>query len=62
MTTFHRICIQNYHITDADGVSFLLHRGKEYLTSAEKDGTVVVFSQYWVSVPASIFAGEEPFT
>ena len=69
MKTFNRICIKNYEIHDSDGATFSLERGKEYRTSAvnhapsivgpeAKEGHVVVFSNYWVSVPVDIFAGE----
>jgi hypothetical protein len=62
MQTFHRICIQDHTVTDQEGTSFTVERGKEYLTSAEDKGSVVVFSRYWVPVPATIFAGEKEFT
>ena len=72
MKTFKRICIKNLKIIE-DGKVFELKRGKEYMTSAEgegasiqepkpKHGHVVVFSNYWVSVPTEYFAGEIKFT
>lgn len=60
MKTFRRVCIETYTVTDQEGTSFTLERAKEYLTSLEKDGNVVVFSRYWVTVPVSIFAGAQP--
>ncbi len=62
MKTMKRVCVQDYTVTDAEGASFTVKRAKEYITSGEKDGTVVVFSQYWVRVPVSIFAGEVAYT
>ena len=63
MTTFQRICIQDHTIRDQEGTEFTLRRAKEYTTSAEReDGTVMVFSQYWVRVPIAFFAGALPFT
>ena len=61
MKTFNRICIEEYVIHEGDAVLHL-ERGKEYTTSAEIDGDVKVFSNYWAWVPVSIFAGEIRFT
>lgn len=60
MKTFKRVCLEDYTIVDAEGTTFTVERAKEYTTSAEKDGTVVVFSRYWVTVPVRIFAGAVP--
>ena len=58
MITYNRICIKNYEIKDGD-IFLVLERGKEYRTSAEKEGTVTVFSKYWAyGIPVEIFAGE----
>ena len=62
MRTYNRICIEDYEIEDSEGTKFNLKRGKEYLTSQEKNGEVCVFSTYWVYVPSSLFAGERLFT
>ena len=62
MTTFKRICIKNYQISDDDDNVLTLIQGQEYLTSADKGGEVCVFTRYWVYVPADIFAGAEQFT
>lgn len=61
MKTFHRICLQDYHVTDGK-VSFVLKRGAEYITSVEReDGTVTVFTQFWISgIPVSLFGGSVP--
>ena len=53
---------QNATVIDAEGTAFTIHRAEEYTTSAERDGTVMVFSQYWVRVPLRVFAGEVKFT
>lgn len=68
MQTFKRICIKDFTVTDSYGKSFTVYRGKEYRTSAVncapaigpdpvKDH-VIVFSTYWVPIPANVFAGE----
>jgi hypothetical protein len=62
METYKRICIKNYKIEE-NRSSFELQRGKEYLTSKEKEETVTVFTTFWIKlVPVSIFAGEIEFT
>lgn len=63
MQTFNRICIKDWEITAENGDHFKAVRGKEYTTSTEhEDGTVTVFSNYWVRVPVDHFAGEQQFT
>ena len=57
-----RICIKNWEIIAQNGDRFKVERGKEYLTSNEKNKEVIVFSNYWVSIPVSCFAGEQKFT
>lgn len=61
MKTYCRICLHDYSVTDDDR-SFTLQRGAEYLTSAKRDdGTVTVFTSYWISgVPVLLFGGEVP--
>ena len=62
METYNRICIEDYVVKAENGDILELYRGKEYLTSIERDGKVTVFSSYWVKVPAEIFAGAQRFT
>ena len=62
MQTFNRICIEDLTIRDNTGQCFEIKRGKEYLTSAEEDGKVTVFTNFWVKVPITHFAGEKEFT
>lgn len=48
-----------YTVTDREGTSFTVERGREYLTSSEDaDKRVMVFSTYWVRIPVWVFAGE----
>ena len=55
MKTFERVCIKDFKP--------YIKRGKIYLTSDEKDGTVTVFTSYWIfDVPVSVFAGGFLFT
>lgn len=60
MKVFRRICIKDYTLEAQNGDKLELFRGKEYTTSDEKDDKVVVFTNFWVGVPAGLFAGEEP--
>lgn len=60
-TMFHRICLEDYTITDEEGTSFTLKRGKEYTTTCQTHGTVLVCSRYWVRVPVSLFGGDRQF-
>ena len=63
MTTFKRICIQDWEVTAKNGDHFEVERGKEYITSGEHgDGTVTVFGTFFVPVPRVYFAGEKRFT
>ena len=55
MKTFERVCIKDYES--------YLEFGKKYITSAERDGRVTVFTNYWIpDVPVDVFAGEVVFT
>lgn len=60
-TTFTRICIEAYTIVDDDR-TFTLTPGTAYITSPDRDGQIQVYAQYWVWVPARIFAGAVQFT
>lgn len=62
MQTFRRICLKDHTIQDKCGQTFTVDRGKEYITSPEKNGMVTVFSNYWVPLPVELFGGEIEFT
>ena len=63
MKTFKRICIDDWEVAAENGDHFQVKRGKEYLTSDEHDdGTVTVFTNFWVRTPVEVFAGERSFT
>ena len=72
METFNRICIKDYEIKDDYGNSARVERGKEYITSAVNSapqlgpkpqrGYVIVFANFWFSVPIEHFAGEQKCT
>lgn len=62
MKTFNRVCIKTHSISDQKGNSLTIEKGKQYLTSEEKNKEVMVFSKYWVWLPVELFAGEEIFT
>lgn len=63
MTTYKRICIEDSAIEAENGDRQELKRGQEYITSGlHEDGTVTVFSTYWVRFPVTVFAGEKRFT
>ena len=54
------ICVKDWSIEALNGDRLDLKRGKEYTTSPEKNGRVVVFGRFWVLAPASVFAGFKP--
>jgi len=63
MKTFKRICIKNFKLIDDEGQKLELNRGQEYTTSKKDvDNNVTVFTNFWVSVPVKLFAGEQIFT
>jgi hypothetical protein len=62
MQTFNRICIKDYELEAKNGERLILKRGKEYTTSPEVDGEVTVFTNFWVKIPADVFAGAIEFT
>ena len=62
MKTFNRICIKSAFMEAQNGDRQEIECGREYLTSDEKDGLVVVFSTFWVPFKAELFAGEIEFT
>ena len=63
MTTYQSICIKDFVVEAQNGDRLELSRGREYITSpVQKNNKVVVFSNFWVSVPADIFAGSQLFT
>lgn len=62
MKTYRRICIKNFELSAENGDYLKLKKGKEYLTSPENEGEVTVFTNFWVEVPADLFAGEILFS
>ena len=58
MAVFKRICLCDKTITEGDK-TLIMKRGKEYTTSAEVNGEVRVFTQYWAWLPVDWFAGEQ---
>lgn len=64
MTTFRRECIEDYQIVDDDGTPILkLKKGNSYITTAEKDGKVLLFDQWWgAKVPIEVFGASKRFT
>lgn len=56
MKVYYAICIGDDRIEALNGDVQEIKRGKEYTVSEPKDGTVMVFSRFWVEFPASRFA------
>ena len=55
-----QLCIKSFEVTDENGAYWKAEQGKKYTTSLPKeDGNVVVFSNYWVSVPVDHFVPAE---
>ena len=54
---FERRCVQDWHIEAENGDRQDCVAGKTYTTSRvhDEDGTVTVFSRFWVRAPFSIF-------
>lgn len=53
---YERICLRDWFIEDQAGNRQECKRGKTYTTSRpHDDGTVTVFSSYWVRAPQEIF-------
>jgi hypothetical protein len=60
MEVYERICLKDWHIEAENGDRQELKRGKSYTTTASHDdGTVIVFSRFWVRAPLDVF---EPVT
>ena len=59
MEIYERICLKDWHIEAQNGDRQELRRGKTYTTAASKDGTIKVFSTFWVDAPIDVF---EPLT
>ena len=62
MKMFKRICIKSDFVAAQNGDRQEIQRGREYLTSDEKDGMVTVFATFWVPFKAELFAGKIEFT
>ena len=61
MKVYERICLHDWHVDALNGDRQDCKRGKAYTTSApHEDGTVTVFSSFWVRAPGSIFEPFEP--
>lgn len=58
MEVYERVYTQDFPMIDSEGTRFALERGKTYTVSRPEKGKVVVFSKYWVSVPATLFVDE----
>lgn len=62
METYKRICINDLFINN-EGKTFILEKGKEYITSSIKNDRVTVYDKYWVTnIPIQFFKGEDEFT
>ena len=56
MKVYDRICLKDWHVEAQNGDRQDLKRGETYTTSASlPDGTVTVFSTFWVRAPLDVF-------
>lgn len=56
MEVFTAVCIEDWHIEAENGDRQDCKKGERYTISApRKDGTVTVFSSFWVPAPIGIF-------
>jgi len=63
LKTLKQICLYDQTLVDSEGNKLELKRGQEYITGLPNlNNEVMVFSTYWVKVPANWFAGEQKFT
>jgi len=62
MKTFNRICLRDYFVDNGTAHSLNLKKGREYLTSSEENGKVMVFTTYWAWIPTEIFSEGIEFT
>jgi hypothetical protein len=62
MKTFTRVCVEDTKIVDPTGRELVLKKGQQYLTSGEHNGMVTVFTAFWATVPAALFAYEQIHT
>jgi len=54
--TVKQLCIESFEIEAENGDYFKAQQGEEYTTTfPDNDGNVVVFSNFWVTVPATNF-------
>jgi len=70
--TFRRICIDNYSVTDNNGNTLSVKKGKEYITSEINNAPavgpssvknhVIVFTNVWGPVPIEYFSAGTEFT
>lgn len=58
MKVYRALCIKDWYIEAENGDRQECKRGKEYTVSGDRgDGTLTVFSGFWVIAPTNIFAG-----
>ena len=72
MQTFKRICLNNYSISDNNGNTLSIEKGKEYITSGINNAPaigpssvknhVIVFTNVWGPVPIECFSAGTEFT
>ncbi len=60
--TVRRVAQRNWHIEDSFGNRQDVVAGKDYQQTKEVrgDGTVMLFSRFWVRVPAEVFGVSRP--
>jgi hypothetical protein len=57
MKVFYRDCVKDFVMEALNGDRLELIKGREYITSKIEHGRVMVFTRYWVKVPANLFEG-----
>lgn len=50
-----QLCIKSYEVTAKNGDHWKAQQGRVYTTSIPENGDVMVFSNYWVRIPADHF-------
>jgi hypothetical protein len=56
MKVYERIALKDWHVEAANGDRQEVKRGKAYTVSPPRDdGSVLLFSRFWVLVPDEVF-------
>ena len=55
LACYSEVCVESANFVDADGRTIRLKRGQRYSVSRPHNGTLTVFMEPWIRVPARLF-------